>query len=118
MKQMSIFSINSTLTKLRTYPNNSWCSRKLKMFSTIGTSASAFGIIDLAIASYCKLLQNKMSCVYKHTRQTNLPTNDTHTELQPIMNAMPEISDQLSPQLVQEMPKASDVDISKFEHYK
>ena len=58
-----------------------------------------------------------MSCVYKHIRPTTLPTNDTHIELQHIMNPMPEISDQLSPQLVHEILKTSDINISKFEHY-
>ena len=48
-----------------------------------------------------------MNCVHKHTRQTYLPTNNTHIELQPIMNPMPEISDQLSPQPVQEILKSS-----------
>ena len=55
-----------------------------------------------------------MSGVCKYTRLTTLPTNDTHTELQPITNAVPEISHQPSPQLVQEILKASGVDISKF----
>ena len=36
MKQMSIFSINNTFTKLRTYPNNFWSSIKVKKFSTLG----------------------------------------------------------------------------------
>ena len=118
MKQMSLFSINSTLTKLRIYPNNFWSSIKLKTFSTIGTSASVFGIIALAIRLYCKCFWNKMGCVCKHTGLTALPTNDKHIELQPIMNLMPEISDQLSPKFVQEMLKASGRNMSKFEHYK
>ena len=53
MKQMSIFSINSTFTKLRTYPNNFWSSIKVEMFSIIGTSASP-GIIALEIDLDCK----------------------------------------------------------------
>ena len=44
-----------------------------------------------------------------------MPANDTHIEFQPISNSIPDISDQLSPQIVQEILKASDVDISKFE---
>ena len=48
----------------------------------------------------------------------SMPTNDTHIELQPISNSMPDILEQLSPQIVQEILKASGVDISKFEHYK
>ena len=59
-----------------------------------------------------------MSHVHKHTRLTTLPTNDTHIELQPIMNCMPEISDQPSSQVVQEILKANNADISKFKHYK
>ena len=59
-----------------------------------------------------------MSCVHKYTRLTTLPTNDTHIESQPFTNTMSEISGQLSPQLVQEILKDSDDDISKFEYYK
>ena len=70
------------------------------MLSTIGTSALAFHIIALVIGLYCKCFQSKMSCVNKHTRPETLPTNNTHIELQPIMNPLPEISDQLPPQLV------------------
>ena len=43
-------------------------------------------------------------------------TNDTHTELQTILNSMPDISDQLSLQIIQEILKACGIDISKFEH--
>ena len=56
-----------------------------------------------------------MSCVGKHTKPTTLPTNDTHIELQPVLCSIPEISDQLSQQLVQELLEDSGVDISKFE---
>ena len=59
-----------------------------------------------------------MSCVCKYTRPNTLPNNYTHIKLQPITKPIPEISDQLSPQLVQEILKASSVDMSKFEHYK
>ena len=58
-----------------------------------------------------------MSCVHKHTRSNALDNNDTHINLPSIMNPMPEISDQLSPQLVQEILKASGVNMSKFECY-
>ena len=58
------------------------------------------------------------SCVCKHTRLTTVPGNDTHTEIQPISNSMPDISDQLSLQIVQEVLKTSGVDISKFKLYK
>ena len=88
------------------------------MFSTIGTLASTLGIIALAIGLNCKFFQNKMSCVHKHTRLITLSTNNTHIELQPITNSIPEISDQLSPQLFQEILKASGVDMSKFKCYK
>ena len=40
-----------------------------------------------------------------------MPTNDTHIELQPILNSMPDILEQLSLQIVQEALKASGVDI-------
>ena len=84
----------------------------------MGTLVSALGILGLAIGLYCKCFQNKMSCICIHTRPNTLPNNDTHIELQPITNPMPEMSDQLSPQLVQEILKAIGIDMSKFEHYK
>ena len=55
-----------------------------------------------------------MSCVCKHTRPNTLPNNDTHIELQPITNPMPEISDQLSLQTVKEILKATGIDMSQF----
>ena len=61
---------------------------------------------------------NKVGCVCKHTTPATLPNNDPHIELQLITNPSPDISDQLSPQLVQEILKASGADLSKFEHYK
>ena len=73
------------------------------------TLESALGIIVLAIGLYCKCFQNKRSCVHKHTRLITLPTNDTHIEFQPIMSPLSEISDQLPPQLVQEILKSSRV---------
>ena len=47
-----------------------------------------------------------------------MPVNDTHIELQPILNPIPDISDQLSPEISQDVLKASGVDISKFKHHK
>ena len=47
-----------------------------------------------------------------------MPANDAHIELQPILNPMPDISDQLSPKIIQEVLKASGVDFSKCKHYK
>ena len=46
-----------------------------------------------------------------------MPANDTYIELQPILNSMPDISDQLSAQIVQKILKASSVNVSKFEYY-
>ena len=56
--------------------------------------------------------------VYIHTRLTTLPVSDTHVELQQILNPLPDISDQLSPQIIQEVFKASGVDFSQFKYYK
>ena len=58
------------------------------------------------------------SCVCKHTRPTSLSVNDAQIELQPILNPLPDISDQLSLQIIQEILKASGVDFLKFEHCK
>ena len=38
-----------------------------------------------------------------------MPASDTHIELQPVSNSTPGISDQLSPQIIQEILKASGV---------
>ena len=46
---MQVISINSTLTKLTTYPSNFRSSIKVKMFVTVGTSVSTVGVIALAI---------------------------------------------------------------------
>ena len=88
------------------------------MFSTIGTPVAAVSIIVLSIDLYCKCSQNRKSCVCKHTGPITLPVNDTHIELQPILNLLPDISDQLLPQLIQKVLKASDVDFSKYECHK
>ena len=118
MKQMSIHSINITLTKLRAYPTSFWSSLKVKAFSTIGSLTTALAIIALAICLYFKCFGNKMGYVHKHTRPTTLPNKDPYIELKPITNPTPETSDQLSQQLVQEILKASGVDMSKFKHHK
>ena len=113
MKQMSIHSINNMLTKLRAYQTNFWSSLKVKAFSLIGSLTTALGIIALAIGLYCKCFSNKIGCVGKHTRPTTLSNNNPCIELQPITNPAPEPSDQLSSQLVQEILKASGVNMSK-----
>ena len=117
-KHMSIHSINSRLKKLREYQINFWSSLKVKALSTIASLTTALGIIALAISLYCKCFWNKMGCVCKQTRPATLPNNDPHIELQSITNPTPENSDQLSPQCVHEILKASGVDMSTFEHYK
>ena len=38
-----------------------------------------------------------------------MPSTEKHIEMQPIVNSMPDISDQLSPQIVQEILKARGV---------
>ena len=54
MEQVSIISKNSTLTKLRMYPHNSWSSIKVKPFSTIGTSVLVSAVIALSVVLYYK----------------------------------------------------------------
>ena len=49
MKHMSIFSINNTLTKLRTDPHNFWSHLKVKIFLTIGIPVAVISIIMLSI---------------------------------------------------------------------
>ena len=48
-KHVSIFSINNTLTKCRTYPHNFWSSMKVKIFFTIDTLVSAVSVTGLSI---------------------------------------------------------------------
>ena len=52
MKHVSIFNMNSTLTKLRTYPHSFWSSMKVKTFLTIGTLIAAISILALSIGLY------------------------------------------------------------------
>ena len=118
MKHVSISSINSTLTKLNWFMPNIWSPIKVKMFLTIGTPTAVIIILFLSIALYCKCFWNGKSCVHKHTRPVSLPVYNTHIELEPISKLLPDSSDQLSPQIIQEILKASGVDFSKFEHYK
>ena len=59
----------------------------------------------------------KKSSVCKHTRPATMPVNVTHIELQPISNPMVTFQTKLSPQIIQEVLKASGVDISNFEQY-
>ena len=58
------------------------------------------------------------SCVCNYTRPISQPVNNTHIELEPISNPLPDSSDQLSPQIIQEIFKASGVDFLKFESLK
>ena len=64
------------------------------------------------------VFQNGKSCVCKYTRLVSLPVNNTHIELELISNPLPESSDKLSLQIIQEILKASGVDFSKFKCYK
>ena len=88
------------------------------MISIIGTSIAVISIISLSIGLYCKYFQNRKSCVHKYTRLTSLPVINTHIALEPISDPLPEISEQLSLQIIQEILIASGVDFSKFECYK
>ena len=115
---VSILSINGMLTKLKTYPHNIWSPMKVKMFLTIGTPIAVISIKSVSLGLYCKCFQNGKSCVCKWTRPTSLPVNNTYIELEPISAPLPNISDQQSPQLIQEILKASGVDFSKFKFFK
>ena len=54
--------------------------------------------------------------VYVNTQDQFPPSVDnTHIELEPISNLLPDPSDQLSPQVILEILKASGVDFSKFQ---
>ena len=91
---------------------------KVKMVSTTGTPIEVIIILFLSIGLYCKCFQNGMSCVHKYTRPTSLQANNTHIELEPISAPLPDTSDQLSPQIIQDILKARGVDFSKSRCYK
>ena len=114
---MSIFSINITLTNLRTYPHSFWFSMKVKMIMTIGTPVAIIIILFLSISLSCRCFQNGKSCAHKNTRPTSLQANNSHIELESISAPLPNTSTQLSRQIIQEILKASGVDFSKFECY-
>ena len=63
---------------------------------------------------YWKFFQNEKSCVCKDTRPSSLPANNSNIELEPISTLLPDTSDQVSLQIIQEILKASGVDFSKF----
>ena len=66
---------------------------------------------------YCKCFQNGKWYVCHNTLDQSLYQSIiSYIELEPILDQLPDISDQLSPQLIQEMLKASGVDFSKFKH--
>ena len=118
MTYVSISSINSMLTQLRSFALNFRSPMRVKLFSTIGTPTTVIIILFQSIALYCKCFQNGKSCVCKHTRPVSLPINNTHIEFEPISNLLPDPSEQLSPQVIQKILKATCVDVSKFHLYK
>ena len=117
MKLASSSSLNSMLTELRSFTPNFWSTMKVEMFSTVGTPIVEI-ILLLSISLYCKCFQNEKSYVNDYTKPISLPVNNTHIELEPISNPLPESSDQPSPQIIQEILKASGIEFLKFEHYK
>ena len=117
MKDVSMFSIKSTLTKLRSLLPNFLSPMKDKIFFIISTPMAVI-ISFLSINLYWKCFWNGKNCVCKYTRPTSLQANNTHIELEPISALLPDTSDQLSPQIVQEILKDSGVDFSKFEQYR
>ena len=90
---------------------------RVKLFLTIDIPVTVIITFFISIMLYCKCFQNIKSCVCKHTTPVYLPVNKTHIELDQISNLLPDPSDQLSPQVIQEILKASGVDFSKFQCY-
>ena len=78
MKHVSIFSVNSTLTKLRTYPNNFWSPLKVKIFSTISTPVAVISITFFSIGLYCKYFKMDrvvyINTLDQHPYQSVIPT--------------------------------------------
>ena len=73
---------------------------KVKLFLTIGTPTTVIIILFISIVLYCKCFQNGNSCICKKTRPVFLLLNNTHIDLGPISNLLPDPSDQLSPQVI------------------
>ena len=80
----------------------------------IGTPTAVIIILFLSIILYCKCFQNGKSCLHTHARPVSLSVNNTYIELEPILKLLADSSDQLSPQIIQEILKASGVNFSKF----
>ena len=67
IKHMSMFSINNTLTKIRSLAPTFWSFMEVKLFSTVGNPIMKIIILLLIISFYCKCFRNKKGFVHKYT---------------------------------------------------
>ena len=118
IKYVSISSVNSTLTMLRSLTPNFWLPMKVKLVSAIGTPTTVIKILFVSITLYCKCFENGNSCVHEHIRPVFLPVNDTHIHLDPISNLLPDPSEKTFNTNYPRNLKACGVDFSKFQHFK
>ena len=118
MKHVSVFSINNTLTKIRSLPHNFWSSMTVKLFSTVGTPIMVIIILLLLISLYCTCFQNEKGCVCKYTGPHSPSPNSTHINLETVSPPLPNNPDHISPQIIQEILKTCGVDLAKSECYK
>ena len=117
MKDSSIFSISSTLTKLRSFPTKHWSAHIFQILHTILTSLTIVMVLISFITICCKCWWNKYGCVPKYTRpqhpstsnDINLATTSTSDNSKP---------SQVTPQIIQEILKSYDINLEKFKHYR
>ena len=117
MKHMSVFSINNTLTKLRSPPPTFWSPTKVKLPSSIGTPIMTTIVLALIIITvYCKCFQNR-KVVYVNTLDHVPPLDKNQINLETILPPLPTNPDYVSPQVIQEILKTCGVELEKFKCY-
>ena len=118
MKHLSIFSINSTSTKLWPVPIMSWHSKGIRFIPTIVTPVTVIITFFLVITLYWKYLWNENGCIHKYTRPQHLPATSSNINLSTISALVHGQPHQVTPQVIQEILRSCDVDLAKFECYK
>ena len=115
MKYMSVFSINNTLTKLRSSPPNFWSSTEVKLLSTLGIPITTTIILALIIiTTYHKCFWHKQGCVCKYTGPSASPPDRKHINLETILPPLPTNPDYISPKIIQEILKICDIESEKI----
>ena len=117
MKDSSIFTINSTLTQLRSFPTKHWSANILKIVPTILIPLTIVMVLISIITIYCKCWQNKYGCVPKYTRP-QWPSTSSGINLTTAPTSNDSQSSQVTPQMIQEILKSYDINLENFKCYK